>query len=259
MTRRRKKLFSEKHYQEGPKPGTRKSSKRKQQELPPVFEGNLGPPSEEQRKALREAQLRGAEVNPRPDQIRSPLTDPDLGDIDEAENLRQPYQTMLGPTHAPEVLGPQPDKKPDYLTDNDIMDGVRPDDSDMDWVHRRRFSSEEEERFAAISLTDEQIQRVDNSLSDFYRSVGSLLNAARSLEEHTRLEGSPVAHDSAQRFRWVLEDAIDPWARVLEQLLQGVIDQTTEGDSVKQTGMDQEPVEPGVMDSGEGDVNPNPQ
>lgn len=241
MARPRWSGFSKGHEvgEQPEKKGPRKAARTAQPKPKPKKSAEVTPPkpapalppmlSNEQRVALRQAQLQGRN----PFATQGPLRedDPDMEFFPQ-----DVYENQLaGRTVSPEVLGPQPRQKARVLpNDQDLT----PYDPDLNrGASAAEFPVEEDieelDLIAAVSAQDQTIIAVDNGITDLFTSVRNLRQAIetmdRSVQQGDEARGQPdSATEHSARMREILTTAVEPWVMEIEDHFNQLLNQTGE-------------------------------
>jgi len=172
-------------------------------------------PTDAQREQMRINQLRGQE---------------------EEKDVRRQYETVDGTNLSePHVLPPRLDlRKTRTLHDPDI------DESDFD----QRTAAEDEElgRIAELSVRDAAIIQLDNQLTSVFRQMRTLKTTADALLARAQQEANPQALHHSEQIQWIVNEALIPWLKEVDENLDGVIEVTPEGEAVGESP----PEEPGT-------------
>lgn len=169
--------------------------------------------SDEERVALRARQLLSETDGGR----EALLRDKSL-DVPRPHSLSE--NLIDGKTVNPLVKGKHVDREPILLENDPDMMG------DPDMVLGR---------IAAISVTDEAIQRFDNIMSQTTSSIKTLRQSAQQLLNYVRQsQGSPQAIEAATQIDMIVAKVIEPWMMEIEDSLNSVIQGTEENVQLQQ-------------------------
>jgi len=162
-------------------------------------------PTDAQREQMRINQLRGQE---------------------EEKDVRRRYETVDGINLSePHVLPPRLDlRKTRTLHDPDL------EEFDLD----SRTAAEDEElgRIAELSVRDAAIIQLDNQLTSVFRQMRTLKTTADALLARAQQEGNPQALHHSEQIQWIVNEALIPWLKEVDENLDGVIEVTPEGEAV---------------------------
>jgi hypothetical protein len=209
-----------------------------------------GDPTEEQRRQLRQAQLR-----------QGVLRDRDL-----LPDHRRRYEDSSGEVYhsEPRHRGPRMDLRTKAITlpgDQDL-EHIDPDLANpmqrAQWEREQLAQQQSPQppvtagqgRIAEISLTDQAIVTIDTTLTDVFRNARNLHTAVQLLARRLRHDEDPQLRHSSERMLWIVLEAIEPWLQEVDNHLQEIIDHTTE---------QQESEEPDEDDQRPTDTVPNGQ
>lgn len=143
-------------------------------------------------------------------------------DFQDVEDTRRQYQTQAGPNKSePHVLPPRADLRTPRVLEQDPDIEVTGDQD-----------PEPQSRIAEISVTDSHILNLDNALASLSSAADHALMMARDLETRVQQENNTAALHHAEQIRWILAEAVVPWLTIVDQNLQGVLDNTTESGAV---------------------------
>jgi hypothetical protein len=170
--------------------------------------------SDDERRALRIRQLTSSTS-----EREALLRDRSL-EVERPNSLS--YNTTDGMTVAPLVRGKHQDKQPQFLErDPDLID----DDNDMVLG-----------RIAAISVTDQAIQRFDNLMTQATSAIRNLRQGAIELVNSVTKNdpASGGADGPAKQIEMIISRVVEPWMMELEDNLKVLVEGTQESQSLEQ-------------------------
>lgn len=162
------------------------------------------------RQELRRQQLEGSRVAER---------DPDLDGY-----WRRQYQLQDGTTNQsePHVLPPRDDlRKPRVIESDPDLDQEDPDLDPTAVVAAGPI--------VPLTATDQAIRKVDDLLTDLTSKARSLREAANALMSRVRPTDSDEAIHGAEQILWIVEEAVLPWLREIDQNFDSILAATPEG------------------------------
>jgi len=206
-----------------PKKGRRKKQKGTSvhRSATTLFEPGTPAPTEEQRQQLRKAQVAKGR------------------DKDLLPEHRRRYRTQGEGVHfsEPHVLPPREELRRTQLLPGD------PDFLEEDIDLLLSLTASDGDRIAELSVTDQAVVQVDNSLTEAFRVARNLLTAAQQMRARAQQEANVEASHHSEQITWILEEAVIPWLQEVDDHLEGVIQATPEGRQVQEQegGQPQQP------------------
>jgi len=130
----------------------------------------------------------------------------------EAVDIRRKYETQDGTSHSePRHLPPRMDlRKPRSLPDVDLdleepgQEGSLP-------------------RFAAMTPQDQEVNRLDQLISQATSTLSNLRQAAEATLKRANAEGTTEQQHNAERIVWIITDALQPWMTEIDQHFDQVL------------------------------------
>lgn len=173
----------------------------------------LAQPSDEQRKALRTAQLRDA----------GRIVDQDVLDV---ENLGRPVtfdkdSEFAGMTHTgPHIRGPQPGRKPHALRDEDLLRDTDYD-PDMRISALQEDSEPELEPLQGLNPDSPVLRTLDDTLQKLFNTAKTLLSAAQQVK--SAAAGNRELEFHAEELVSIADNAVGNWIREMDEHLDGIL------------------------------------
>jgi hypothetical protein len=142
-----------------------------------------------------------------------------IADAANAVDIRRKYETNDGTSFSePRHLPPRMDlRKPRALPDMDLVNEEPGQEGGLP-------------RFAAMTPKDQEVNRLDQLISQVTSSISNLRQAAEAAQKRANAEGSVEQQHNAERIVWIISDALQPWMVEIDQHFDQILAGIESGD-----------------------------